>query len=121
MAYPDTIDTFVTLVDNVDTVLAAHPNDRGSAITNVETALGTNLKNVLPRDYLYGGLVSNNSSDADHDLDISALECRDDGNSVDIILGAFTKLCDATFAEGTGNGGMQSGLLCQQILGMMSM
>jgi hypothetical protein len=41
-AYPSTLKTFTQLVDGVDDVLAAHPNERGDEITAIETELGTN-------------------------------------------------------------------------------
>lgn len=41
-SYPSAIKTFTQLVDGVDDVLAAHPNDRGDEITAIETELGTN-------------------------------------------------------------------------------
>lgn len=46
MPFPSTIDTFATLVDNVDTVFAFIPNERGTAITSIETALGINMANL---------------------------------------------------------------------------
>ena len=46
MSFPDTIDSFATLVDNVDTMFALIPNDRGRAITNIETAMGISLANI---------------------------------------------------------------------------
>jgi len=43
-SYPSNIKTFATLVDLVDSVLAAHQNERGDEITAIETELGTNPK-----------------------------------------------------------------------------
>ena len=47
MSFPDTIDVFATLTDNVDTIFASIPNERGTAITNIETALGLGLANIV--------------------------------------------------------------------------
>lgn len=47
MAFPSDIDVFITLVDNIDDYLAAHVNDRNTAVVNIQTALGTNLKNAV--------------------------------------------------------------------------
>jgi hypothetical protein len=44
--FPTTLDSYTTLVDNVDQVLAAHVNDRGSAIVALETKLGVNSSSV---------------------------------------------------------------------------
>ena len=41
-AYPNAIKTFSSLQDGIDTILAAHPNDRANEITAIETELGTN-------------------------------------------------------------------------------
>ena len=43
-SYPTAIKTFTTIVDLVDSALAAHPNDRGDEITAIETELGTSPK-----------------------------------------------------------------------------
>jgi hypothetical protein len=40
MAYPVSLDSFVTLIDNTDDVLAAHSNERGSSIVAVQTKVG---------------------------------------------------------------------------------
>lgn len=60
MAFPDTIDSFATLTDNVDTIFAAVPNERGTAITNIETALGTSLSNIFITGEvrMYGGAIA---------------------------------------------------------------
>ncbi len=54
-------------------------------------------------------ILSNNGSDADHDIDIAAGVVWDDSNTTQIDLGALTKQLDATFAEGTNAGGFASG------------
>lgn len=46
ISYPTGLDSFTTLVDNVDNVLALHMNDRGSAIVALETKLGVNNSSV---------------------------------------------------------------------------
>lgn len=40
--FPTNIDTYTTLVDNVDNVVASHVNDKGDAITAIETKIGIN-------------------------------------------------------------------------------
>jgi hypothetical protein len=44
--YPSALDTYVTLVDNVDNVLAAHVNDKGSAIAALEAKVGVDSSAV---------------------------------------------------------------------------
>lgn len=38
--FPSSVKNFLTLQDGVDTVVAAHPNDRGNEITAIETLVG---------------------------------------------------------------------------------
>lgn len=64
----------------------------------------------LPRGYLVGFGLSNNATDATNDIDIAAGECRDSTDTVDIVLASgMTKRLDATFAAGSGNGGLDTG------------
>jgi len=44
--FPSTLDSFDTLVDNADDVLASHQNNRGDAIENIQAKLGVNDSNV---------------------------------------------------------------------------
>jgi hypothetical protein len=60
--------------------------------------------------YEYGAVLSNNSSDANNDLDISAGALLDSTGVRLMTLAAITKRFDASWAAGTGNGGMRSGL-----------
>lgn len=53
-------------------------------------------------------VVSINATDAEHDIDITAATCRDSTNTVDITTTALTKRLDATWAVGTGNGGLNA-------------
>lgn len=64
----------------------------------------------LPRGFISGFVIKNNSGDSAHDLDISAGECRAESNAADIVLSAMTKRFDATWSAGTGNGGLSSSL-----------
>jgi len=64
MAYPTTLDSFATLIDNVDDVLASHPNDRATAIEAIESKLGIDSSAVATSiDYL---LKNANSEDPGH-------------------------------------------------------
>lgn len=52
-SYPTSLDSFATLVDNVDGIVAAHPNDRGDAIENLQAKVGINSSAVTTsHDYL---------------------------------------------------------------------
>lgn len=60
--------------------------------------------------FKYSLILSNNSTDSDHDIDVTTGSCSDSTNSVTLTLAsAFTKRIDATWASGTGNGGLASG------------
>lgn len=65
----------------------------------------------LPKDYISGGIISNNSGDVTNDLDISAVECRSDDDSDDIVVSALTKRIDATFVAGTNQGFLDTGTI----------
>lgn len=75
---------------------------------------GSNLTGIasgMPRGYLSGLTLSNNSSDSDHDIDIAVGEARDTADGVDLSISSiFTKQIDATWASGSGNGGMANGV-----------
>lgn len=65
---------------------------------------------TLPRGYKSGLALSINGTDADHDLDIAAGECRDSADAFDMTLSAaMTKQIDAAWAAGTGAGGLFNG------------
>lgn len=64
----------------------------------------------MPRGYIDGLILSNNTGDANNDIDISPGSCRDSTDQVDIILDSgTTKQLDAAFAEGVGAGGLDTG------------
>jgi hypothetical protein len=51
--FPTTIDSYSVLVDNVDNVVAAHPNDRADAVVALETKVGVTSSAVTTsHDYL---------------------------------------------------------------------
>jgi|GEM_PF-6439785 len=59
----------------------------------------------------YGLLLSNNSSDPSHDIDISVGACLDSTNAAFLVLSTgLTKQIDAAWAQGTDAGGFPSGL-----------
>jgi len=60
-----------------------------------------------------GGLkLSNNASDATNDIDIAPGEARDKTNARGMVLSSgITKRLDATFTAGTGNGGLDQGVI----------
>lgn len=62
----------------------------------------------VTRNFL-GGLVTSNGTDAEHDIDIALGRCNDSTNALSMVITAITKQIDATWATGTGNGGLASG------------
>jgi hypothetical protein len=63
----------------------------------------------LPRSYI-AGLTMSNDTDTDHDINITAGECRDSTNTYNIVLESeITKKIDATWAAGDDGGGMNDG------------
>ena len=89
-----------------------------SVNTNVNSAfstLTTNLNTVDARTTSFGDIgglyISNNGTDAEHDVDISIGRCRDAGDTVAISLtSATSKRIDGTWVAGSGNGGLASGV-----------
>jgi hypothetical protein len=66
-------------------------------------------KLLLPRGWL-AGLQLSTDTDTDHDILIAVGECKDAGNTRNLILGtAMTKQIDATWAAGDDAGGMFTG------------
>ena len=74
----------------------------------------TNLNTVDNRTTSYGDIggifISNNASDAEHDVDFSAGRCRDAADTLGITFTATTKRIDGTWVAGSGNGGLASGV-----------
>jgi len=63
--FPGSLDSYATLVDNTDNIVAAHPNDRGDAIEAIEAKVGADSSAVATsHDYLLTHLTSQQSSNA---------------------------------------------------------
>jgi len=89
-----------------DTVTAARLKQAIESAT--PTAVGIAL--FVPRGYIDGLILANNSGDADHDIDIGPGIARNGGNTATLTLAtALTKRIDATWSAGTGNGGLDTG------------
>ena len=98
-----TADAFETTLDVVDPTA-----DRTVLLPNVsETLSGTSTLNA----YIEGFELTNNVSDADHDIDFDVGVAVDSSTNMVIrnTNTAFTKLFDANWVAGDGNGGMASG------------
>jgi hypothetical protein len=59
--------------------------------------------------YIGGLIASNNGTDANNDIDISAGECIDSTNASILVGTAMTKQLDAAWAAGTNAGGLDTG------------
>ena len=115
------LETFLNRIDlDLRTDLAVDTEaDAGSKLVghyDIETATSTTVYAKLQEvtdPIVYGSFwgfnISNNVTDSDHDLDISAGRCVARGGSA-LIHDAtgMTKRADANWALGTGNGGMAS-------------
>lgn len=79
-------------------------------IPNVPASIVAQIPTLsLPLGHIEGLIVSNNSGDSDHDVDISSGECRDVNNSADIrLLSTITKQINTNWSAGTGQGGFPS-------------
>ncbi len=65
-----------------------------------------------PRGYISGLTTSNNVSDATNDIDIAVGMATDSTNAdLMVLASALTKRLDAAWAVGTGNGGLDTGVI----------
>lgn len=81
--FPGALDTYSTLVDNTDTVVAAHPNDRGDAIEQLEIKVGVDSSAVVAtHDYKLRNLPAQ-----DGDWDAGAVEVRAQTLESDVATG----------------------------------
>lgn len=65
---------------------------------------------ITPTPFIKGGVISNNGSDANNDLDITAVECWDDTLTYYIkTTGTLVKRSDATWVAGTNQGAWDTG------------
>ena len=68
-----------------------------------------NLGTIMPRNWIDGAILSNNSSDLNNDIDVAAGQCMSDDNTYMITVPAITKQIDALWALGTNAGGRDTG------------
>lgn len=81
--------------------------DTSSIITVTDKRPSQVKRQVTPQGYLHGFIVTINSSDTNHDIDIEAGVARDSLDNYDIRLSStITKQIDATWVEGNNMGGM---------------
>jgi hypothetical protein len=81
-------------------------NDVWILLNPVYAPLRTYAEYPMGLNWVSGLEVSNNTGDAEHDIDIAAGEIMDSTNTVRMTLGAaITKRIDAVFAVGTNQGG----------------
>lgn len=89
------------------------PSGKGGLLTTDGSNwffFGQNFDPDLPRGY-FNGLTTSNGTDADHDIDIAVGEARDFADSTNLSIStALTKQIDASWAAGTGAGGMATGV-----------
>jgi len=90
---------------NTETGITATYQDADGTIDLEVTAAGG-----YPPGHLFGCALSNNGTDPTNDIDITAGNCRDSGNAVDMTIPARTKRLDAPWVTGTNQGGLSSSL-----------
>ncbi len=79
----------------------------------IASAGAANLTNLgltpLPRMWISGLTWLRNGGDASNDIDVAAGECRDAGNTHNIVLSALTKQLDVAWSVGTAAGMLDTG------------
>jgi hypothetical protein len=68
-----------------------------------------NLGTIMPRNWIDGAILSNNSSDLNNDIDVAVGQCMSDDNTYMITVPAITKQIDALWALGNNAGGRDTG------------
>lgn len=82
----------------------------GTTIWTVDEVGDVSDVNVFDKNHLAGLVLTNNSTDGEHDIDIAAGEARDGGNSEDLVLSSsIIKQIDAPWAVGSNAGGLDTG------------
>lgn len=85
-------------------------NTYASGIETLRRAMVTTTSAELPRGYIDGLILSNDSGDTAHDIAIAIGECRDSTDAKDIANAAIlTKRIDAGWGVGDDQGGMDTG------------
>lgn len=69
----------------------------------------TGVDKLAPKGHLWGLTLSNNASDATNDIDIAAGEASDSSGNLMVLASGITKRLDASWAVGSGNGGLDTG------------
>lgn len=111
--FPTSLDSYATLVDNTDNIVAAHPNDRGDAIEALEAKVGIDSSAVATsHDYLLTHLPAQAQN-----WDAGAYEVRAQTFESDVATGtapltiASTTVCtnlNADTVDGTHLAGLQT-------------
>lgn len=98
-------ETSIDLAAQFDSVLL---RSNGTAWFAIVAPVSTSTP--LPRGYIDGLTLSNNSLDGDHDIDIAPGAARDDSDQANLpISTTLIKRIDAAWAVGSNNGGLDTG------------
>jgi len=88
-------------LDNTNWILMSPP----AAVVTTQNFPAATI--TFPRGHIDGLILSNNTTDASHDIDISAGDARDDGDAANLSLSAtLVKRIDASWVVGTNQGGL---------------
>jgi hypothetical protein len=106
----------------VATALAVNVGSAGApvvlngALGTPTSGTGTNCSAFMPVNYLSGLTLSNNGSDAVNDIDIATGGARDSTDAYSMVLAsALTKRLDASWAVGTNQGGLDTGVIANAV------
>ena len=98
------------LVDEAPELHQAQLSAVLSAITDFAPTFNAAGVDAMNRGHLFGLILSNNGTDANHDIDIATGEARSSDNAADMTLSSgLTKQIDAAWAAGTNAGGLDTG------------
>lgn len=106
----ETINAATTVALNASGLVYLVCNGGAWFIAQAGRADPTNLGvTPLPRMWISGLTYSRNGGDLSNDIDIAAGECRDAGNTHNIVLSAITKQLDVAWSVGSGVGMLDTG------------
>lgn len=104
---PSASETVAGVVELATTAEATAGTDTARAVT--AAGVSAAISAAFPLKHIAGLIVTNNSTDAANDIDVSAGQCVDSTGDYLLNGTALTKRLDATFTAGTNQGGLDTG------------
>lgn len=95
--------------------VASIDGQTGAFTTDDSMSSASNILRAQFKGHLYGLTLSNNTTDATNDIDIAAGEAADADGNLMVLSSSLTKRLDASWAVGSGNGGLDTGSIANAV------